>query len=278
MVLILSGAVSALAAESSAETAQGGACEMESLYLEQYEPTAGSGQFAGREDCFVTVDAVEGRELTIVDTRGEEDFRRVNIRGAINLPAAQLLHMSELRDRSILLVDQGFRRSNQAEMCQQARLAGFTRLSILKGGMAAWSSSGRDLNGHLQALSELHRIRADAFLVEAMRNRVTLLAEPAVLARLKKLLPEATDLRQLGQSPALEKQIGLVLSQPQGSVSRSLVVFSDHPEALAKVSHFQDAYLFSDSLDELEDYYEEQKVIAKKREQIPDRFRCGRKQ
>ncbi|MBK8974085.1 MAG: hypothetical protein IPM37_22990 [Hahellaceae bacterium] len=95
--------------------------------------------------------------------------------------------MSELRDRSILLVDQGFRRSNQAEMCQQARLAGFTRLSIVKGD-GSRSSSGRDLNGHLQALSELHRIRADAFLVEAMRNRVTLLAEPAVLARLKKLL------------------------------------------------------------------------------------------
>lgn len=84
-----------------------------------------------------------GPEALLVDVREPGEYARAHIPSAINLPQADLAsRLSELRrDRRVILVCQTGQRSLRA--AQYLKQAGLPQVVHLKGGMAAWKTSGR---------------------------------------------------------------------------------------------------------------------------------------
>lgn len=81
--------------------------------------------------------------LTIIDVRDRSDFHQSHVTGAISIPAARLLSSApncfEL-DRDLYVYSNTD--DEAAIIADQLRSAGFSRVSILRGGVAAWKAAG----------------------------------------------------------------------------------------------------------------------------------------
>jgi uncharacterized membrane protein YdjX (TVP38/TMEM64 family)/rhodanese-related sulfurtransferase len=85
----------------------------------------------------------ENAGVAVIDVRGPDEFRGPlgHITGALNLPVGELpdrlIEIKALKDRPIILVCRTDKRSTNAEAV--LRNAGFSDVSVLRGGMEQWS-------------------------------------------------------------------------------------------------------------------------------------------
>lgn len=81
--------------------------------------------------------------LTILDVRDRLDFQQMHIRGAVSMPAEELVHRAQA---SLALTRDLYIYGNTDEetvkAAQALRNSGFTRVSELRGGVAAWKAVG----------------------------------------------------------------------------------------------------------------------------------------
>jgi rhodanese-related sulfurtransferase len=81
--------------------------------------------------------------LSIIDIRDRADFSESHVTGAITIPAAQLLETATRcfeSDRDLYVYGNDDREASAA--ADQLRAAGYTSVSILRGGVAAWKAAG----------------------------------------------------------------------------------------------------------------------------------------
>ncbi|MDB9313733.1 rhodanese-like domain-containing protein [Spirulina sp. CS-785/01] len=81
--------------------------------------------------------------LTIIDVRDRKDFNTSHIVGAIPIPLGELVERIEQlleRDRDIYIY--GNSDTETADAAEKLREAGFTHVSELRGGVAAWQAFG----------------------------------------------------------------------------------------------------------------------------------------
>ncbi|TVP63977.1 MAG: rhodanese-like domain-containing protein [Leptolyngbya sp. LCM1.Bin17] len=81
--------------------------------------------------------------LTIIDVRDRSEFNNSHITGAISIPADGLLTAAPKcfeSDRDLYIYSNADDES--AIIADQLRQAGFSRVSILRGGVAAWKAAG----------------------------------------------------------------------------------------------------------------------------------------
>jgi rhodanese-related sulfurtransferase len=127
---------------------------------------APAGRPADRADCgsFVMVSAEEAfirarREpgLVLADVRSPTDHARLRIPGSVGIPLAFLKSKSFLKDRSVILIGDGFRNAALQAECEGLRKSGI-EAAVLGGGLAAWDLKGQPLEGDRFALAELRRV------------------------------------------------------------------------------------------------------------------------
>jgi rhodanese-related sulfurtransferase len=102
---------------------------------------------------FLQIDAAEASDMlknpatAVLDVRTPQEFLKGHIRGAVLVPLADLAgRMSELamfKERPVLVYCLAGGRSARA--CRQLLRHGFTRLSNLNGGIAAWQREGYEI-------------------------------------------------------------------------------------------------------------------------------------
>jgi rhodanese-related sulfurtransferase len=81
--------------------------------------------------------------LSIVDIRDRADFSASHVTGAISIPAHQILetaHRCFERDRDLYLY--GDTDADAKAAADHLRAMGYTSVSILRGGVAAWKAAG----------------------------------------------------------------------------------------------------------------------------------------
>lgn len=81
--------------------------------------------------------------LSIVDIRNRVDFSASHITGAISIPAHQLLetaHRCFEIDRDLYIY--GITDEEASVAAEQLRTAGYTSVSVLRGGVSAWKAAG----------------------------------------------------------------------------------------------------------------------------------------
>lgn len=122
-----------------------------------------------------------GRRLA-VDVRPSTAFAAAHIPGSANVPAFALPTKAFLRERPLALVGNGFDRSVLLRLCGRLREQGFTDVSVLRGGVAAWRQSVGDLAGGDAVWSPVERIAPRDLFRERKHAPVTLIDLTAALA------------------------------------------------------------------------------------------------
>jgi len=100
-----------------------------------------------KEDQFVDVKAAAERQARgelLVDVREADDYKEFHVPNSMNIPFGRLkLRMSELaayKDKPVMVTDHAGVRAPRA--WEELKKAGFTQVTILKGGVAAWREAG----------------------------------------------------------------------------------------------------------------------------------------
>ena len=95
--------------------------------------------------------------ITLVDVRSREDFKRLHIPGSLNIPLHAVKTKGYLKTVAVVLIHEGFQYSLLATECRQLTDKGF-KVHILDGGLLAWERSGNKLAGDLFALEKMQMV------------------------------------------------------------------------------------------------------------------------
>jgi rhodanese-related sulfurtransferase len=91
--------------------------------------------------------------LTIIDIREPQDFREIHVSGSISIPYEALLTTVSRCfewNRDLYIYGNSDREAEAA--AHQLRQIGYSRVSILRGGVAAWKAAGFPVESTLGAL------------------------------------------------------------------------------------------------------------------------------
>jgi rhodanese-related sulfurtransferase len=118
----------------------------------------------------ITVDAVlyklrQNQMFTLVDVRSNQDFERLHIPGAVNIPLHAVKTKTYLKSAPLVLVNEGFRYAALEDECRRLVKRGF-KVSILDGGLPAWKRKGGRLVGDLFALEAMKTVTPRVFFRE----------------------------------------------------------------------------------------------------------------
>jgi rhodanese-related sulfurtransferase len=110
----------------------------------------------------------QAQPAVIVDTRSPERYAQAHIPRSLNLPAYAIRSRRDLRDRRVVLMDEGYSPDLLLELVAALRHEGFAQLFVLDGGIAHWGRQGGAMEGigsaplALAALSAADFVRTDA--------------------------------------------------------------------------------------------------------------------
>jgi rhodanese-related sulfurtransferase len=98
------------------------------------------------------------QEILFVDVRDRGAFDRFRIPGSIHIPLYALKTKPFLKDKLLVLVSEGYPNFALEQTCEGVKVAGFTKTSILSGGLRSWIQKKGPIEGDAFARNELSRV------------------------------------------------------------------------------------------------------------------------
>jgi rhodanese-related sulfurtransferase len=89
----------------------------------------------------------QAQKAVVIDTRSAERFARMHIPCSLNLPAFAVKSRTDLHERPLVLVDEGYAPGLLLEQVAGLRRLGFRQVVVLDGGLATWIRQGRAVEG-----------------------------------------------------------------------------------------------------------------------------------
>ncbi len=125
--------------------------------------------------CLVSLSSVDKlrtqKEFNFVDVRSPAEYDHYRIAGSINIPLHLVKTKEFLKQTSIVLVNDGRNTVELEKTCGELKQSGFESVAILDGGLFAWHTSKRALEGDPIEQSKLNRMSAEElFEVRALEN------------------------------------------------------------------------------------------------------------
>lgn len=115
--------------------------------------------------CLVSLSATDKlraqKGFSFVDVRSPAEFDRYRIAGSINIPLHLVKTKEFLKKLPVVLVNDGRSTTELEKTCAELKQIGFERVSILDGGLFAWYTNKRALEGDPVAQSKLNRMSAE---------------------------------------------------------------------------------------------------------------------
>lgn len=121
-------------------------------------------------ECAVSIEALQAEvqqfpKPVLVDVRRKTAFDAFRIPDSINIPLAAIKSKSFLKEKSLILLDEGWTFSVLAQECEDLRAQGFD-VRVLFGGLHTWQEAGYHLQGDFWAQQALSEIPPRAFFLE----------------------------------------------------------------------------------------------------------------
>ncbi len=109
--------------------------------------------------CHVSVMSVQkelqtGR-VALVDVRHPDAFNRYNIPASLNIPLYAVKTKTFLKDKHVILMNEGASVAVLEQTCSDLRRAGFSKVSVMEGGLHAWAGQGGPVTGDILAIDLL---------------------------------------------------------------------------------------------------------------------------
>ncbi|MBS1209690.1 MAG: hypothetical protein H6R19_2088 [Proteobacteria bacterium] len=173
---------------------------------EQTSNTAQTSSMAWAPDLSCALDGSELARMlgqpgvVVVDTRTSQSFNAFRIADALNLDVANLRQKTFLYDKTVILAGSGKGERELYSACAALKAQGFKRVSVLRGGMAAWAAQGLPALGRasdaglMEGLSSAElwvESQFDANLLLIVRERVDMLSQLKSGVEIVSASPEA---------------------------------------------------------------------------------------
>ncbi|MDD2763157.1 MAG: DUF1573 domain-containing protein [Opitutaceae bacterium] len=209
-------------------------------------------------------------DVVIVDTRSPDKFARGHLPRSLNLPAFAIKSRRDLRERPLVLVDEGFAPALLLEEADKLRRQGFRQLFVLDGGLAAWIRQGGPVEGPgstalaMASLSAADFVRtspgAEWHVVE-IKGPGNTLASPASAARVDRWEDLARVLPALSRASAGRQLPRILVIAPDAATS-------DRIEARFGGRYPAPLFYLSDGRSALEAYLQAQAASSSNPRQI----------
>ncbi len=144
----------------------------------------------------VSVEAVLGNsfqsgEMILVDVRAPAQCAGLRIPGSVSLPLFAVKTKAYLKNRNVVLLNEGYGYSDLEEECRRLRALGF-KASILDGGLRRWVERGGAVEGHAALRGTIGEVPPQVFFQERhYENWVVIDVSESVDGEMASLLPEA---------------------------------------------------------------------------------------
>ena len=186
------------------------------------------------------------QNITLVDIRKPEEFKKVRIPGSINIPLHAVKIKTYLKLQPIVLVNNGYQYTLLEKECKKLNKKGF-KAKILKGGLNCWRQKKAPFAGDVFAQKELNKVSPRAFYQEKnFGNQVVIDVSKKQNKESKKLIPSAihrpfsnnsTELNFLlsGVSTESKKRLNLSALCVSAVNNKTILVFNEHGNGYEKV-------------------------------------------
>ena len=109
---------------------------------------------------------VDQKQAVLVDIRDPKEFANYRIPGSLNIKPQHIKSKPFLRNKQVILVDEGHSYASLEALCHDLREKGFKRVAVLDGGLNAWRREVGPLAGEIHAQKILNRISPSQFYRE----------------------------------------------------------------------------------------------------------------
>lgn len=106
------------------------------------------------------------QDALLIDVRDREAFDKLRIPGSIHVPLYSLKTKAFLRDKPLALVSEGYPNAALDLTCKSMRDAGFTRASILNGGLRSWIQKKGPVEGDVRSVQLVSRVQPKHFFTQ----------------------------------------------------------------------------------------------------------------
>ncbi len=175
-------------------TTQSKAGVVETQSVESLLQNAGQNRHAF--SCLSSVQSVyegwSGNEVLLVDVRRSEEFQQYQIPGSLNLTPFSIQSKNFLKNKRIVLVNEGRYLSQLEGLCLRLKNKGFQSVVVMAGGLHAWHQARFPLTGDGLELSKLSRISPDELIASLYERDWMFIDLDQSLNGLSDFLPESS--------------------------------------------------------------------------------------
>jgi len=122
--------------------------------------TVHSDRIAQDRSCYVSVISIQKElqtgQVALVDVRHPDAFNLYSIPASLNIPLFAVKTKTFLKGMRVILVNEGANVAMLEQTCSGLRRAGFSKISVMEGGLHAWVAQGGPITGDaLAAVDQL---------------------------------------------------------------------------------------------------------------------------
>jgi rhodanese-related sulfurtransferase len=168
-----------------------------------------------------------GEEILLIDVRESAGFQQFSIPGSMNIPLFTLKTKSFLKSKSLVLINEGYNSGRLEQEGKRLREAGFTRVSILEGGLASWVQKGGPVRGDVFARRELNRVSPrDFFTGRDSAGRLVVDVSEKRSAESRRLMPRAIWVPYRGETRDFAGRFRKALGEFDGRRLQALLILN----------------------------------------------------
>ena len=223
-------------------------------------------------------------KIVLVDVRQQEIYSSYHMPGAINIQPHAIRAMKSLKQRKLVLVDEGYNFSRMEKLAVKLREAGFKETYILDGGLTSWHKAGGKITGDKIKLRKVNRLTPLAYEKQMKYNSwyPLILRKTSPENRTLINLPgsievDVRDKKTEAATAAIDKLISSELEQRKNI---ELVLISGeglpewYAEEIAKKINYQNIYILNGGVTAFKEHIHRREVAANNPQKYGGKKRC----
>jgi rhodanese-related sulfurtransferase len=185
---------------------------------------------------YISVESVQSQtkrkqETLLIDVRDKAAFDRFRIQGSIHIPLYALKAKTFHKEKALVLVSEGYPDLELERTCNALRGAGFTKTSILSGGLRCWLMKKGPVEGDPFAAQEVSRVPPKHFFAQKdFPEWLVVTVFGATAGPSPQMIPEAVALTWERNPREFVSALKTLINSKPGSPQRSVLVCDERGE------------------------------------------------
>lgn len=215
-------------------------------------------------------------KIILVDVRSSDEFQKVKIPGSINVPLFTLKTKEFLKQKSLVLINNGLGYRALELECKKLKNIGFQSVRILYGGLNYWRDLKGPLEGNFFDINEISYILPAEYLMD--KNYDDWLVIDISRSASKKeneLIPNTVNMSSTENDDNLAIKLSAIITKQKALLPQHVLIVSDDDKKYHNISKIiknnpdlLNIFYLRGGLADYADYLEKQKAIQPSNKKI----------